>query len=279
MTYNGAKKGLLRTLVVIAGYIVAFAAAGLFCGTAAHSVYDGLIKERIISGIEKSISDVDVMKNISGYLSESGLDIDDESLKKIISDSTADTLNENITGYIKSVKPGINVSDEYVGSIIDKLSLGSMLKRNIGDMPEYVKDAADGLTELDNSEVLNLLQRLISSERSASEYIEETLIRDNVVSVLRLIMYALIFAIVMLITGILASVFEKANKIPVAGKINMFLGGVAGFAQALAVLLAICVAIEIIIIFTSNGLVVINHETIENTHFLRYIFNIADIIF
>ena len=275
LVYIGGKKGFLKTIVIIAGYIIAFVAAGAASSRGSEAVYDKFIKNAVVTGIENAIDSSDVTDTVNEYLRQFNVSIEDSRLKDLIMMSNRDNFAANIKEYIDT-KTDMSVSLEDIEFITDKLSSGSAISRYIGDLPPYTGGVLNDMLDMSDNEVMTLLRSIMISEHVAAQYIEENFIRENILSLLRVLLYALTFSLTLTVTRIIAGVFGKANKIPIAGKLNMALGAVLGFFRAALLLLTIAVGLKIAILLTDNTLVAINTETIDSTLLFKYIFSVAD---
>lgn len=275
MVYAGGKKGFLKTIVIIAGYIIAFVAAGAASAKGSEAVYDKFIKNTITTGIENAISDADVIETVNENLRKYNISIKSEHLRDLLMMSSSSTLAQNLKNYLEEYTD-ISVPLADLEILTEDISNGAAVSRYIGDAPVYTASLVNEMLNMTRDEVMHLIRSMLISEHVAAEYIEENFIRESVISLLRVIIYALIFSITLTITRIIAGVFGKANKIPIAGKLNMALGALLGFIRAALLLLTIAIGLKIIILLTDNALAAVNTQVIEDTVLFKYIYTLTD---
>jgi Colicin V production protein. len=97
-------------------------------------------------------------------------------------------------------------------------------------------------------------------------------VQQPVMWMLEGVCFWLLFMLVSFAFRLISRLFSDLYKLPVVGEINTFLGGVIGVVQAVVLLLVIAFILGVIIIWSSNQLLLLNRETLEATYVLRVFF-------
>lgn len=103
------------------------------------------------------------------------------------------------------------------------------------------------------------------------------IIRPNCIIIIRSIVFALIFAIVSVAIGIAANTSKLLEKIPVIGKVNSLLGGIAGACQGLVIVFMVCLATRLAVSLCGGNAILFNQSVIDST-FLFKIFYEANFL-
>ena len=74
--YVGGKRGFIRSVILIAGYVISFILAFAISKSAAPVIYEKFVQPRIVSAIEKNIEKVDITTEIKKALGLDTLEID-----------------------------------------------------------------------------------------------------------------------------------------------------------------------------------------------------------
>ena len=270
----------------------------------------GYIDEQLENAVDieiiKGLSDIDMNKAVIGgkYLSETEVSFDEKN-SVIIDLSTVDLsatgANEadlSVFGIGEgfdygAVKIGnITVTkEEYekygLGNIVLAHALAANLKSGslfeafeavgvkISEvLPIGFGNFGEKVSEGRGDSVYSLVLSVIYSGTSGfGSGILSDVIDPIVLVPLKIIVFLVIFALLMLILNIIAQAAKLINRIPVISSVNELLGAVLGFAEAVIILMIISFVIRFII-SASDNLVFLNEQTIEKTIIFRHIYNL-----
>ncbi len=211
------KKGFVRTVVSIVGYILAAVVAFGLSAIIAGPIFDHLIAPPVTETVQTSIDEqVDLSQ------------LDGEQLNQQI-DQIYDAMPEFLSAMMEETSDFRQELQATVGSISTQ-----------------------------------------NASYEIASAIVNTGIRPVFVMLVRSVLFVILFAILMVVVGLLSRMLKTVNHIPVLGKMNAVLGGVLGVLKAAFWLYAIAVVIYIFVDLTAGQNGVINNEVIEQT----YIFNI-----
>ena len=119
-----------------------------------------------------------------------------------------------------------------------------------------------------------MILSIVSSEKELADSVLDSMVKPFVLTPIRMVIFLIIFGILSLILGILASKLTFINNIPIIGFANSVLGAVAGIIKALISLLIIAIIIKGIIIISENSIIFLNETTIQKTYLFDYFYNL-----
>ena len=122
-----AKRGFLKTLILIAGYVLACVGGYFVANEYSESVYDKYVSKHCQEYVEGNINDFDVKDQIREVLSQENIPIiiTDEQIDEII--DYDGTVSDGVIYYLE--KNQIPVTDEMEKEIREELSSDSMVDK------------------------------------------------------------------------------------------------------------------------------------------------------
>ena len=257
----GFYKGAIRTLISVAGYIAAFAAAVFVSSVAAEYVYDSFVRPAVMSAMETKAEELaeeySSAEGLGRLLSENGIEVDDEQLEAILSNGEA--------------YAGVLTNEEFRGKL-NNVFIGYcklLTEAFAGVLPEEIASEAERYIEtIDENNKIR--EDIISQERqSVTEIIEREIVRPVMLKTVHTILFAVTFAAVSLIVSIISKVVEAVRKIPALKSADNTAGGLLGFLQGIFVAAALCMAVSIFIKLTADGNAQLNTEVISQTYIFK----------
>ncbi|MFA5657749.1 MAG: CvpA family protein [Oscillospiraceae bacterium] len=271
--YLGGKRGFLRTLVLLIGYVVSLAGAYFISDISAPVIYEKFVKSKAEEIVAEKILDYSIKDQIRSSLKKQGItvDIPDEEIDRII--NNADDISDSLSAYLGGITSDFSDS-ELSGMIDGAINVDTILKKLKDNLPdsiyaeveEYVGTSTEKFTE-----IIKVLNNADNDERAKE--ITEILLMPFAVTVIRFIVFMLVFAVLMVIFRFISELFRKFYLIPIAGQINTLFGAVLGFGQGLFIIFVVTLVIKIIIAIAGNDLMVINEATIEKTKLFKIIYD------
>ena len=126
-----------------------------------------------------------------------------------------------------------------------------------------------------NDEAMDKIDKSMEkSSEDVAKAISQEIIRPIIEFLVRIVLFAIFFAVLMIGVNLVAKMFGTLYNIPILGQLNMFLGGVLGFINAVVILFLLVLTLKGVIIATGNDLIVINEQTIGNSTIFDWIYNI-----
>ncbi len=144
----------------------------------------------------------------------------------------------------------------------------------VGDtLPMIFGNDASDITGGSIAALRGVIITMMDTKSSAKDAVMEGIVRPGFMVAAQTIAFALIFIVVSAVLGIIASALKFVNKIPVLGKANAFVGGVAGLCEGLVVVFAICIAVRFLVSLGGGDILFFNETTINSTYIFGIFYN------
>lgn len=259
----GRCKGIIRMIISLVVFILAAAIASFVSSSTYEYVYMNFVRPGVISAIEEktaaTITEYDPEVRVKELLYDKGfsdeiineIDISDYE-EKLSAPEISDALNKVFT--------------EYCTKVTESLS---------GVLPEEIIDSANEYLETNSTAVEDRLKIFNDNKTSASELIEEYIIRPLLMKTVKNVIFAVTFAVVFLLCSILSRIVGLIRKISVVREIDSLLGSILGFVYSVAGILVLSFICSIIIDLTGDTNSIINTNIIEQTYFFKYVYRSA----
>lgn len=263
--FVGSRKGAVRMLISLIGYIAAFAAAVFVSNAADDYVYDSFVKPAVMSAMETKAEELSETylspENLGDILSENGIELDEEQLdmltaggeayEKVLTDEKfRDTLNSVFVNYCRML------TDTFSGVLPEEVVSGA---------EAYLKE-----TEEENSKGTELFT---AERQSVTEIIEREIVRPLMMRTVKTALFAVTFGVVLIIFAVISRVAGLIRKIPGVRSADSFLGGLMGLLQSLLAIAVMCFAVSIFVKLTGGASEYINTETISETIVFKWFYN------
>ncbi|MEG0614232.1 MAG: CvpA family protein [Oscillospiraceae bacterium] len=275
--YIGGKRGFIGTVTLIVGYIASFVVAFILSTSVSPILYDNVFKAGIISKIEASVANIDIVENIQSAVNREdlGITFGKEEISSAIQNSTGDLGNE-INAIISEKTGGadVGITKEDIDIKIKETLNSSMVQNIIDKLPAALRETANEFLNSSTENITNSVKQLSKTPKEAAEFIEESFIRESVISLIKVISFLLALALLMIIVRVLAKVFAQVHKLPLIGSADSVLGGILGITEGLAVVFIISIVIHLLIGVTNNEMIVLNTQTIDQTVLFKMFYNI-----
>lgn len=132
---------------------------------------------------------------------------------------------------------------------IDQAATGSDAARYaskvLAELPDSLRDLAD-YSGLPAEGLLARLDAMPKDSQSAAGLLEEAIVAPMAIAAIRLLLSVVIFALLLLITRLIARQLEKAGKLPVIKQANKLLGAALGIVKGVVVLCVLCLLLRVI---------------------------------
>ena len=257
----GAYKGAIRTLISVAGYIAAFAAAVFVSNVADDYIYDSFVRPAVISAMETKAEELakeySSAEGLGRLLSENGIEVDDEQLEAILNygeEYVGVLTNEEFRGKLNNVFIG------YCKILTEKFS---------GVLPEEIASEAERYIDSIDEEN-SIREDIISPEReSVTEIIEREIVRPVMLKTVHTVLFAVTFAVVSLVVSIISKIMGAMRNIHAVRSADNAAGGLLGLLQGIFIVAALCMAVSIYITFTADENVSLNSDIISQTYIFK----------
>lgn len=244
VTAAGYRKGIMRMIISLVGYLAAAAIAGFISGVTYEYIYFNMVQPSVMEYIKTEadkLSEEYINQKISEDFSEN-----DENIH--LTDS-------EISGKLK------DVFKEYCGKLTNSLN---------GVIPDEILKSADEYLEkdtFDENEIIN------STKASSVKLIEEEIIRPVMLKTVKSIVFFIAFTIVCIAFSILSRLVRYIRRIDIIKAPDSFLGGVLGFIYAVLIIVILSILCSIFIKLTADRNNILNTEVIEKTYIFKYAYH------
>lgn len=269
----GYVKGFRKYFIGILAAVIATAASAFASDHLAGPVYDRYIRDDVKAHVTKAIEDFDPKKVVMQKLREQGYgelvteqEVSDmisqggdylENLSGLLKQKGADSseidlLRQNIDGYFNSELP------DTINKQLDETGLTPYIDR--------VSIPTDQLREC-------VTRAATQSKEDAADYIVEKAIKPILVGVVRTVLFAVCFAVVMLLLKLVIFISGVTDTIPEVKAADRFAGLVLGAIKGLLYCAVMGWALSFFCTATKNSMTVFNADIGEKTFLFRYFFN------
>lgn len=273
--YNGAKKGFVKTVLVIIGYFVALLGGLVVSNLLSPGIYDAFVRNKAEKVVEENIDNINIKSQIKASIKEQniGIDITDEEISVII-DKGGD-FAKNFSEYAKS--KGSQLSDSTLESKFNNVFTKNTVLKSIKDkIPENLYSEVEKYLNNSKTSISDVITALNNpSKEEGAKELTELVVKPFAIKVIKIIIFIITFILLMFVVKFLSSVITKTFKlVPLVGPLNTFLGGLLGFIQGAIIVFITALIIKVLISLTNNEIMLFNTPTIEETYIFKYIYNI-----
>ena len=151
-------------------------------------------------------------------------------------------------------------------------TFGGMIDAVKNSLPMIFTEA--GTESVNVSSVRTVVLAMIDTKSSAKTALMDGIISPACIIIIRSIVVILLFIVFAAILGIIARGAGFINKIPVIGKINSLLGGVAGLCEAAVIIVLFCLVTRLISSMFGGEVILFNDTAINSTFLFKHIYNL-----
>lgn len=273
--YTGWKRGLLKSLLAMLGYTVSVCAALMVSSFLAEPVYQSFVQPAVVHVVEENLDQMDVVGEVQKLITSSnlGITIGREDLTQVLSQSA--DLADSISQYIEKNYNGVQVPKSQIERVLSSaIQDNSMVQGFLSALPSFMTTTVtDSLSK--GVEILGgALHAVTVSSGEAARYIEENILRESVVSLVRPILFVLAFALCMLIVRLLSHLFRGFNSVPLLGPVNRALGAALGLAECLVAVYLAALLVRTLVMISGDTIMFFNSATIGRTWLFRLFYNL-----
>ena len=149
-------------------------------------------------------------------------------------------------------------------------TLGGIIDAVKNTLPMIFTDT--GTESVSVSSVRTVVLAMIDTKSSVKTALMDGIISPACIIIIRSIVVILLFIVFVAILGLTARVAGFINKIPVIGKINSLLGGVAGLCEAAVMIVMLCLVTRLISSMFGGDVILFNDTAINSTFLFKNIY-------
>lgn len=273
--FLGSKRGFAKTIVLLAGYILALVGSFIISSAVSPTIYDKFVKTKAESIVVDNYDKINIKTQIKQAIKDQnvGVDIPDSEIDRII--NAGGDYTQSFAQYAKEKGSQIDKDalQKKFDTAISNNTVLTSLKDKIPDslykeIENYLGKSKDTMTD-----VVKALNN--PSKEEGAKQLTEVSVKPMALMIIKIIVFIIVFAILMIIVRFASGLISGTVKaVPLVGSANSFLGGVLGLIQGAVLVLVITFAIKLLVTLTSNDLLLFNTPTIEETHIFKLIYNL-----
>lgn len=251
-----ARRGLVKSILLVIGYIISIWLAGMIAGNYSEKIYESFLDEKLSQTIQSETENIDTAKLIKEKLFDEKLEIDvevDEVREAVLSDGD---MVENLVVLAVSKKSGID--KKIVDRFVDK------------DMIFEAQDNKLLFLAVNNENVQQSVRILAKeNDETRTEVLYREIVKPYALKATRWVMAFVVFMIISAIVSLLVAKANFVNRIPVAGFFNTVLGGVVGAGEGFVIVMALALAVKVLV-----ALVGFDEKIIDDTTLFKIFYNL-----
>lgn len=272
--YLGARRGLMKSVVLIALTVLSVVASWMGAQIASPIVYDKFIKDAVLDRLYDASDSSDPTRITSDVIKagDYGVEISDDDLTSI-----AEAESDYFSALASEIKK--NGASETASEIQDNIQDGvteQMLTSLLGDWlePSTITEIVESLNGTAQS-ITDIVSVFIKGNRESTALaFEESILAPVIKGLLRVLFFVLLLIICKLIIGPISELFKGVNKIPIIGPVNVLCGGALGLVEGVLIVYAVSLGVKLAVYLTEGSLMFINNETIDKTYIFKLIYNL-----
>lgn len=273
--YLGAKRGLMKSVVLVALTILSVLVSWIGAQIAAPIVYDKLVKDALLDSLYANSDSSDPAKITAQVVEEGnyGVEISDDDYHDIANsdsdffDALAAEIKNN--GADDSAS---DIRDELQNAVSDKMLLSLLGNWNIqpqtlAEILESLQGTAESIGDVASVFVKGNVDQTVSA-------LEENVVAPVIKGFMKIVFFVILLFVLRLVVRPVSELFKGVNKIPVIGPVNSLLGGLLGVAEGLIAVYALALVVRLVVYLTDGSLMFINSETVGKSQLFGLIYNL-----
>ncbi len=259
LLYAAVAKGFNKIVFSLIGCILAFVVGFFGSGYLSAPAYEMLYREKIESSFQITCEELDLYDAAAQNLRQSGVEgIPEESDNAFVQEAVQKYCE---TGEMPAWLPYA------AGEVLD-----TQVINKITPSPETPLRDAFTADE-------TLLHRVVSAYNAGdlqqmARELEASYMRPAYLKTVRLGVFLLLEAVVLIIVGIIAAMAGNPEELMHLRRLNRPLAVVGGMVEAACVLLSVAVAVKLVVTLTEGMMLLFNEQTVERTKIFRYIYEL-----
>lgn len=269
------KRGFMKATATAVGYILAVFISFSVSGGLADSIADTALKGSKIKDLTFTLAENDYAAELTAQINS--LKYYAPADQRVIQDiySTGENVDNNIYTYLSRLNNGLPDSEEEFYVKLHECYAASASKFIEKRLSPYSAECAAEQIKKQPQKYWQFLKLLCDDEtkQPAAKYMIENYLKQPYSTYMRLIVYVVLFAIILLLTLFISTSVGRYDHTE-KGFVTVSLSILIGLGKAAAVLLTIAVLIRLNVITGSDKMLFFNHEAIDSTYIFKYFYAI-----
>lgn len=131
------------------------------------------------------------------------------------------------------------------------------------------------IEDIDSGTINSVVVSVVQSSGNPGKAVLDNVAKPIVLVPLRTIIFVVLFILIFIILSIIIKATSVINKLPLIGKLNSLLGGVAGLLQGLVIVFIVVIIAHMAVELTNNTLIFLNDMTINKSFAFSKIYNFS----
>ena len=131
------------------------------------------------------------------------------------------------------------------------------------------------IEDIDSGTINSVVVSAVQSSGNPGKAVLDNVAKPVVLVPLRTIIFVILFILIFIILSIIIKATSVINKLPLIGKLNSLLGGVAGLLQGLVIVFIVVIIAHMAVELTNNTLIFLNDMTINKSFAFSKIYNFS----
>lgn len=263
--FIGAKRGFARGVIGLAFLAAAVFGSEMIAEHGAEPLYMRFIRERVVASAEGIIDEKEeeLKRLISDKLSESFDGDFAAGFVSLMDAAQSEGLGEWLDEHLTDSKYSDKIYSEISELIRKKFREPGQRKGNIFSVQRLLGDYEGGYRPLISAVIRG-------NSRAAAEFIEKDIVRPAALRMIRYVLRAVSFALILLIGRIVGYIVSRITDIDIFGKADAALGSITGALAAFGIALAAAFVLRFVIYAFPDGAV--TEDIISDTLLFKYIY-------
>lgn len=278
--FISGKKGVLKSILDFAGYILAVIVALSISGSLAMSLYTSNIRSSNIKKIEKHLTSDTFTEMLIEYIDslEYNVDIKGEKLNSIFDsedEKDIEEINDEIYKYINNIN-GRKVAEEDEFKAQLREGYAVVISRIIGkELNKFAAETAANDIRQDQSKLPELIQKLREdeSQRAAAAYIADNYTAPAYRTIVRLVLFVALLVVIIIIALFVVRVFT-GDKNTDSATSHMF-GGLVGMLKGIVLVFAVAAIVRLYVILGNDSMLFFNFSAVEKSFIFKHLYDLV----
>lgn len=269
---NCARKGFSKIIIIVIGCVVSITAAWFISSKTADFIYDRFVKENSIKTVEKTLEGYNPSNAVKDII-ESHEFAGNVSTEKIEAILHTDNILDKLYDYANSEAGNVvGTADEFDSKVINGFADSFAKTAGVNLPPYVVNEITKSITG--NEKLFNsTIHMIVDNPDDLPEFIEENYIRQPAKRIIQAAVFLIVYFVIMIIIRIVINRTFQFGLLNGYDRLDHFMGGVLGLAEAVAAIIIMAVAVKIMINISESENSFISTKAVEQTKIFRHFYN------
>lgn len=272
--YFSGRQGVFKGGICAVGCIIGLLAGASMSGSVADSLYKTTLRDGNINKLDKTVIDTDISSELGNALETMGYSVVVKKAKidEILLSEKDESTDEQIYRYMNNIN-GKKIDDEENFYINLRECYASVMKKIIkDDVTLYAAETA-GRNITDGKADFGSLAKMIKDSgrhEEASRMIADEFIADAYKNVIRLVVFVIMLAILLVIAVLMAKALAGSRSPLDESTVSHITGGLCGVVTGVAMVCIVSAFVGLYAVTGKNTEIFFDNSNIDETFLFRY---------